>query len=455
MKINELFLQNFRCFESLSIRFDPFLTVLVGENGKGKTAILDVIAIALGRLPTRLPKIKGVSFKDTDLRINDHNKPAPFTHYWIYASDFSGESIRWSHGKKRDLSEKTKKEILNSIIDPEKVKPGFKEIDRFANQLIDLHNSDQGYSMPVIAYYGTNRANLEEVQRRRNFRKEFSRFESLVSALDPNRRFAAVYEWFNAMEYLELNRRQELRNFDYTLPELDAVRRAIESMLPGYSHPRTEIRPRRFVIDRKLDDGTVRSYRISQLSDGYRVMLGLVMDLARRMAQANPPFVHEVDDGQDITDPLNSRAIVLIDEVDLHLHPGWQQRVLADLRRTFPNTQFIVTTHSPQVLSTVRRENIRIIGVNRQGQMIAEPPLAMTYGEPSGDVLHSVMMVDPQPPVKEKADLLRLTELVDQGTYAAKEARQLMQKLADSLGERHPQLQRLQRSIQRQEALKR
>jgi predicted ATP-binding protein involved in virulence len=121
---------------------------------------------------------------------------------------------------------------------------------------------------------------------------------------------------------------------------------------------------------------------------------------------------------------------------------------------TFPLTQFIVTTHSPQVLSTVRRENIRVIERSADGRYIAEPPLAMTYGEPSGDVMHSVMQVDPQPPVAEKKNLQRLTELVDQGIYANDEAQRLMQEMETKLGEQHPQLQRLRRSVQRQKALK-
>jgi predicted ATP-binding protein involved in virulence len=152
---------------------------------------------------------------------------------------------------------------------------------------------------------------------------------------------------------------------------------------------------------------------------------------------------------------LDAEGVVLIDEIDLHLHPSWQQRILPDLLRTFPGIQFIVTTHSPQVLTTVRRENIRVIGPNSVGQLIAEPPLAMTYGEPSGGVMHSVMQVDPQPPVVEKANLQRLTECVDQGRYDTEEAKRLQRDLMAALGEQHPQLQRLQRSIQRQEALKR
>jgi predicted ATP-binding protein involved in virulence len=454
MKVKELYLQNFRSFTDLHIQFDPLLTVIVAENGVGKTSVLDAVAIAFGRLLTKLPKIKGVSIKDTDLRMSEREKRAPFVHYWMHVTDFSEQSIQWSNGKKRDSSEKTRKEILSSILDQEKFKAGFKQIDQFADSLIDRHNSDEGYCMPVIAYYGTNRAIIDEVQRRRNFRKQYSRFESLVSALNPNARFKEVFEWFNAMEDLERRKQQEQKNFEYSLPELNAVRRAIESMLTGFSRPRTEIRPLRFVIDRLLDDGSTRTFRIGQLSDGYRVMLGLVMDLARRLAQANPPYEQDTGEGWDITDPLDSPAIVLIDEVDLHLHPRWQQRVLGDLRRTFRNAQFIVTTHSPQVLSTVKRENIRVIGPDSSGKVIAAPPLAMTYGEPSGDVLHSVMMVDPQPPVSEKADLQRLTEWVDQGNYQSDQAKQLMQAMIAALGAQHPQLQRLQRSIQRQEALR-
>ena len=124
------------------------------------------------------------------------------------------------------------------------------------------------------------------------------------------------------------------------------------------------------------------------------------------------------------------------------------------MQAAFPELQFIVTTHSPQVLSTVRRENIRVIGPDANGQMIAALPLAMTYGEPSGDVLQSVMQVDPQPPVEEKASLQRVTEMVDQGLYDDPDAVRLMQELVGALGEQHPQLQRLQRSIQRQKVLK-
>jgi len=455
MKIEEIYLRNFRCFEELSIVFDPRLTIFIGENGKGKTAILDAIATAFGRLLTKLPKIKGISLKDSDIRIIENEKKSAFTRYQISALDFKGTHIKWTAHKKRDSSAKTKNEveyeILGSLFDI----AGFKQINEFANSLIDNYNDNISFEMPLIAYYGTSRAIVDEVKRRRNFRKNFSRFDSLDGALEPDARFRAAFEWFNAMEDEERRAQQALRDYNFSLPALNTVRNAISSMLQGFENPRTKTKPFRFVIDRKNEDGSLQTLRISQLSDGYRTMLGLVMDLARRMAEANPPDSNLGHDfSWDVKNPIHMPAIVLIDEIDLHLHPQWQQRVVTDLQRTFPNTQFILTTHSPQVLSTVRRENIRVVGQNTQGMSIAESPLAMTYGEPSGDVMHSVMLVDPQPPVSEKEDLHRLTELVDQGLYASQEAVRLMERLQAALHENHPQLQRLRRSIQRQEALK-
>ena len=453
MRLERIHLRNFRCFDELTVEFDPKLTVIIAENGAGKTAILDAIAIGFGRYLTKLPGVSGRTTKETDIHINEKERREPFMMLAWEATTREGTPVAWSGGRKRDGSVKASA-IKNALSDKQEslLRHGLKQIDEFTLRLVQAEADGEAFFLPVIAYYGTNRAIRDEVQRRRGFKKQFSRFEALAGALEPDSRFRAAFEWFNAMEDQERRQKESRRDFDYSLPELQLVRNAIVRMLPaGFSKPRTEIRPLRFVIDRQMPDGVTRTLRISQLSDGYRVVLGLVMDLARRMAQANSK---PASDGMQIMNPLNLPAIALIDEVDLHLHPAWQQHVLTDLIRTFPGTQFIVTTHSPQVLSTVKRENIRIIGQDASGKIIAAPPLAMTYGEPSGDVLHSVMMVDPQPPVAEKADLQRLTEWVDQGNYQSTEAKQLMKSLSAALGEQHPQLQRLQRSIQRQEALK-
>jgi predicted ATP-binding protein involved in virulence len=451
MKLDRLYLKNFRCFETLEVDFDERLTVIVADNGIGKTALLDAIALGFGRFLTRLPGIKGIAPKATDIRISaDERAEAVMLLGWVARTERETQLV-WASNRKRDGSVAAHKHLSpNELVLGAYANRGNQLIDSFASQLVEAESQQRPYFLPVVAYYGTNRAIREEVQSRRGFKKKFSRFDALAGALEPDSRFRAAFEWFTAMEDEERREQQARRDFTYRHRVLDFVREAIERMLPGYANPRTEIRPLRFVLDQNPPDGHKRILRVSQLSDGYKVVLGLTMDLARRMAQANG---QHVPDSMQGTSPLDLPAIVLIDEVDLHLHPSWQQRILPQLLETFPKTQFIVTTHSPQVLSTVKREQIRVIGLNGVGQISVAPPMAMTYGEPSGDVMHSVMAVNPQPPVPEKDDLEQLTSWVDQGNYQTPEVIQLMQSLETRLGSQHPQLQRIRRSIRRQEVL--
>lgn len=453
MKLEKLHLKNFRCFEELSLSFGKRLTVIIADNGAGKTAILDAIAIGFGRYLTKLPGVKGIAVKDTDLRVVNEERATPFTMLGWEANTIDQKSIIWTTGRRRDGSV-TASDIKNELSEHllALLPKGTKEIDELALGLAHAETEQQPYFLPVIAYYGTNRAIREEVQRRRGFKKKFSRFDALSGALESDARFRSAFEWFNAMEDAERREQKERRDFDYKDPDLEIVRNAIERVLPSFKNPRTEIRPLRFVIDHAASSGQSRTLRISQLSDGYRIVLGVVMDLARRMTEANSRGLPLSQQG---INPLDLPAIALIDELDLHLHPRWQQRIVTDLMQTFTNTQFIVTTHSPQVLSTVKRENVRVISTDSAGRSVVCLPLAATYGEPSGDVMHSVMLVDPQPPVAEKSDLERLTEIVDQGAYDSDpNALGLMQQLIAAFGEQHPQLQRLQRSILRQRALK-
>lgn len=448
MKLTKLHLKNFRCFEDLTVEFGKRLTVIIADNGAGKTALLDAIAIGFGRYLTKIPGLKGRASKETDLRVMEGERRAPVLILAWEAKTHDESDVVWASGRKRDGS--ISPAIIRRNLSEEQqalLSKGFKAIDEFTLSLVEAELNNVPYYLPVVAYYGTNRTIREEVQRRRGFRKNFLRFDALDGALEPDARFRSAFEWFNAMEDEERRERQTRRDFDYRHPDLEIVRQAIERVLHGYKKPRTEIRPLRFVIDRVLSNGEVRTLRVSQLSDGYRVVLGVVMDLARRMSEAN---CHSVPESLQGTSPLDMPAIALIDEVDLHLHPRWQQRIVTDLMQTFTNTQFILTTHSPQVLSTVKRDNIRVIGADGG----VTRPLVDTYGEPSGSVMHSVMQVDQLPPIG-RDDLQRLTEWVDQGQYHDEKAVVLMQSLIDELGESNSQLQRLQRSIARQEALKR
>ena len=454
MKLEKMRLLNFRCFTDLEIDFHPRLNVFIGGNGAGKTAVLDAIAQGFGRYLTKLPSIKGFASKETDIRVTTKERKAPFLYVqWQAKSNQNDQQpIVWQGMRRRDNSI-TIKDLFAGL--PIELKDNLKDphqtLDEVTGKFTGAGIEDLDVFLPVIAYYGTNRAIREEVKRRRGFKKEFKRFEALSGALDPDSHFRSAFEWFNGMEDLERRQQVSRKDFDYRIPELGFVRQAITRMLgSGFGNPRTETGPLRFVIDRISDDGSTQTLRISQLSDGYRIVLGVVMDFARRLAQANPQT--ETNN----VNPLDTAGIVLIDEIDLHLHPSWQQRVIHDLMETFPNTQFILTTHSPQVLSTIRREYIQIIGEDIEGNLITSPPMVETYGEQSGDVLHGAMSVNPTPDIAETTNLHRLTALVDQGHGESTEAIQLMESLSqpDALGKQHSKLQQLKRTIERKKTLR-
>ncbi|HAD03363.1 MAG: hypothetical protein A2091_01035 [Desulfuromonadales bacterium GWD2_61_12] len=414
MKINNIYLQNFRCFKELKLSFDGKTTVIVGVNGAGKTAILDSIALLFGRILTKLPNVKGISLTNDDLRITSKNKLSSHLICYISATNRT-DVTEWSINKNRDTSAKTKVEILKHV-NRDYVK-GVKDLDSFINSIISAENDGTEYTMPLLVYYGTDRAVFDTPMRRRNFKTQFKRFDSLTGALSPSAKFKQAFEWFHAKENEEAREQKKRLSFDYADAELGTVRRAIQKVLPEFTNPRTELRPLRFLVDKKIAN-TIYTFDLNQLSDGYRTMLALTLDLARRMAEANPPAPNSPD-------PLQSEAIVLIDEVDLHLHPSWQQRIVSDLEAAFPNSQFILTSHSPQVLTTVPSHCIRII---ENGQVYSAPP--GTEGAESARLLTRVLGVDVRPPEnKVTKELMEYLELVHTDQWDKPKALELRRKL--------------------------
>ena len=454
MKLERIHLRNFRCFNELTVEFDPKLTVIIAENGAGKTAILDAIAIGFGRYLTKLPGVSGRTTKDTDIRINEKERRESFMMLAWEARSRDDQPVVWSGGRTRDGAVKATA-IKNALSDKYEslLKQGLKQIDEFTLNLVQAEADNTPYFLPVIAYYGTNRAIREEVQRRRGFKKNFSRFDALAGALEPDSRFRAAFEWFSAMEDQERREKESRRDFDFRLAELELVRNAIVRMLPeGFSNPRTEIRPLRFVIDRLMQDGVTRTLRISQLSDGYRVVLGLAMDLARRMAQANSQLAVN---GMQIMNPLDLPAIALIDEVDLHLHPEWQQHVMVDLTRTFPGTQFIVTTHSPQVITTVDAKCIRVLGATLDEQTgyrktVVNQIDQQTLGVASSEVLAEVMGIDPIPDVIQAQQLSQYRAMIQQNLHESEEGNAQRNQLEAHFGKEHPVMRECDRMIRLQ-----
>ena len=405
MKLKLVGIENYRAIDELQLPIHPSLTVLHGDNAHGKTSVLSAIAAGLGLIPRMLPEVSGINLRKGDQRASHRPMLVDLTTTegvgWRRGTaDASGSTPFGRSGFRRvAIVERTLREEIEAIVNAER----------------EGHDPKD---LPIIAFYGTERAVSDRLPFRRGFGKSFPRFMALVGALSARANFRDFAEWFYAWENEELREQKERRDFDYRLKELDAVRRAITSMVPGASRLHIKHRPLRIMLSFKPDAGETETLSLGQLSGGYRIVLAVAGDLARRMAHGNP----------HLPDPLASEAIVLIDEIELHLHPSWQQRILTDLTRTFPNAQFIVSTHSPQVLTTLHPE--QIVTLSREGGRIvacraAEP----TYGAEAGDVLNVVMGVDKRPPNEFTQTLKRYMRLIGDDQGESREAKKLRREL--------------------------
>jgi predicted ATP-binding protein involved in virulence len=272
-----------------------------------------------------------------------------------------------------------------------------------------IHRADNAI-LPVIAYYGTGRlwkAHKNILRKQVLTQNRSLGYEDCLSSAS---NFVQVQQW---MDRASRARSQELERNDeeHWGPRLKGIQQAVDSVLEderwsqfAYSYDYEElsmVHP---------DHGRLA---VSQMSDGVRGVVSLVADLAFRCMRLNSPM------GEDAI--LETKGIVLIDEVDQHLHPGWQQRILQSIRKAFPNIQFIVTTHSPEVLTTVESRQIRIL---QDGKCFAAPPGAL--GAESHRLLHDVLgLKDPRPPIPAVAELKEYLALVDQEQWDGNRAKEL------------------------------
>ena len=399
MKLKSVEIENYRAIEHLLLALDPSLMVFYGPQGQGKTSVLRAIAASLGAIPELLSNRSMLDFTERDQR-EDAGPPR------ISATDMDGNS--WELQGDQGM-----------------VQARMSALDAKAD-------------LPIAAFYGTDRSVSGLSKLPEDPRVKFPRLAALEGALDARTDFGGLFIWFYFKEGEELREQKRRRDFDYQLKDLSAVRRAISSMLPEVFAPRMELNPPRFVVSRKAEQGRVEKLSLEQLGGGSRIVLALAADLARRMAQGNP----------HLDDPLQSEAIVLIDEVELHLHPGWQQRILGDLVRTFPNAQFIVSTHSPPVLTTV--EPHRIVELSHDGdRIVAGTPAGPTFGAEAGDVLSVVMGVDQRPPENPfTRGLDQYRHLIREGRWESEEALALRASL-EEMSPHDPALDRADLEIRR------
>ena len=469
MHLKKVTLKNFRCFDSLEVELHPRLTVFVAENGGGKTSVLDGIAVGLSPISRLLSsanqRLSGPGIKDTDFRLLPTDKrielKAPFAQVVVEST----AGWRWDEWKPSEQGgvppEKVGQASLNPLLEV---------LKSYASETVGV--------LPVFAYYGAQRGLVEIPKRLREKQTKVENYNyptsGLYGALDAQSNFKEALKWFDTEETSELREQKESKEPVKSVA-LDTVRSALSEVLgEAYYDPHFDSK-HKFSVRTKLGP---KKLQVSQLSQGYQSMLALGMDFARRLALANR-HLGEGNNGAVVwhdalayykrwhadavieelefisRGPVLAPAIMLVDEIDLHLHPSWQQRVLGDLMRAFPHTQFIVTTHSPQVVSTVKSESLRILRRDETGKWIADDKAPNTYGHSNSRSLEAVMGGRAYPEhLKTVADLREYQRLVGADQHDYPRALELRASLEETWGKSDPELQLLDVGIRKNEALR-
>lgn len=453
MKLNKIEITNFRCFESLALNFHSEVNVIVGANGAGKTSILDAVAIALYEIVAanggggkRQRVQQKAALQATDILVEDGRADAlvhrkDFVQFRASASSFysvegfpattpGGEPafLEWTEhiryrppvGFSYDTSSSERLSSVHRYFGAV-----WQEIRSSAPEAL--------IPLPVVAYYRASRRIGGMPDMGDVFSLELSREEAFAHAMDAGADFRTMCQWFYLRENAELRERvsRERAGPDFAFPDLRAVRQALAQAVEGVEKIFFDGNPPRLKVRVRDGAGAARDLELAQLSDGYRNLLALVLDYARRLAQAHPTWPN----------PLEAPGILIVDELELHLHPRWQQTVIPSLRAAFPNTQLILATHSPAVLTTVRREHIHLLGSDHRFESI--PDDVGTYGAESSRVLAEVFGAHVRPPSIDTVEKLRsYLALIESREHDTTQAKTLRTELEADLGRSDPDLRR-------------
>lgn len=462
MQIQSFSLKNIGQFQDLSVSLAPTtqftsnITVFIGNNGSGKTSLLKSVATALTWFVARLKhdKSNGTPIPESvilntanaaavEIIVNDQNLQQQIQAYtWRITKNRTARKAEFSTylSELNQLTDYYKQwlgdddqsslpliafyPVERSVIDiPLKIreKHQFLQIDGYDNALNnavdfrrffewfrDREDVENELASQVNDYADILKEELELVASLKNLNKnktDYQDFENLKNKLD------------KIINALEANNRQDIATKDL---QLEAVRQAIYTFIPEFSNLRVRRKPRLHMSVDKND----KTLNVSQLSQGEKSLMALVGDIARRLAMMNPK----------LDNPLHGKGIILIDEIDMHLHPQWQRSIIQRLQMTFPNCQFILTTHSPLVISDT--QNILVYDLDGQ-EVNALPSL---YGQDANTVLLQYMDTSYRNP-KVAEQISQAMDAIQNNDFEL--ANQLIQTLKLELGESQLDVMRL------------
>ncbi|PFG08821.1 MULTISPECIES: AAA family ATPase [unclassified Marinobacter] len=440
MNLETLKVTNFRRFEHLEVSFHPELTILAARNGQGKTSILDAAAIALGTFVGAfdLGTAKHIAQADARYqRLPGHSDSEQVFPVRLEATLKSMDKpvIRELLGAKGRTTIKHASALtgLGKIL--------MKQVQAL-----------ESVPLPLLAYYGSGRLwNAHKNMSRKSVLSE-SRTLGYEDCFSSASSFTQVQQWMTKATFAALQQQSmEVYQGHKIADQIKGIQNTVDTVLSsdGWSGFHYSVQHEELAMTHE----ELGVLPVSMLSDGVRAMVSLVADMAWRCAKLNPQM------GADAS--KKTAGIAFIDEVDMHLHPKWQQTVIGSLRSAFPNVQFIVTTHSPQVLSTVKSESIRLVRseLDREtGKFISQAviPTMQSRGVASNDVMAELQGTDAVPNVEEAKWLQDYKALVTSNQLTPEQANRkqaLMTNIIAHFGDDHPEWLECQR-IERLQAMK-
>lgn len=319
MKIKQIKVENYKSIRSVVLDCRKQINCIVGMNGSGKTSLLSAINILLSWFVARLknPSGRGLAIEDKDI-----SRGAKYCKLEIVLEN----DETWTLYKQRSAN-RTKSESKTSL----------ENLTSYVSGLLACYSDENcQWDLPTIVFYPVNRS-IVNVPLRIVKKHAMSGLDAYDKPSEMSTNFTSFFEWFREREDEENELFRHLGHLQEDV-QLKAVRDAIGKVLPEYSNFRVQRNPRSFVMEK---NGQKCSF--DQLSDGEKCYIALIADIARRLSMTHP----------NLQNPLEGTGVVLIDEVDLHLHPIWQIELIENLRNTFPNCQFFITTHSPLVITDI------------------------------------------------------------------------------------------------------
>ena len=435
MRIDRLEIKNFKKFSDYTLDLHPQFTLLIGDNGTGKTSILDALAIAAG--------VWLVNSPDTNLNYSRRNilrseirlesistdtitqfierKPTQIKAIGI----INEQSVQWLRQIKTNGSRTSNSEAKKAL--------------DIISRLFQQVEAGEKIWLPIIAYYGAGRSWLPSNQRDPKALTNTSpsrRWDAFSDCFEERIRIADLHTWFQKEAIASVNRQGQMRS-GYKVVKFAILRCIPNANDLWFDGDRGEI-----VI---AIDGQPQPF--SNLSAGQKMMVALIADLAIKIVTQNASFLSEEIDIENQALPQilqQTSGLVMIDEIDVHLHPKWQRQVVDDLKNTFPAVQFVCTTHSPIITSEVEAKCIRFLEYEAEnGGTISTIP-SESYGLDANRVLDELMGASERN--KEVTqNLHKMFQLIDDEDFDM--ARQAMIPLITKIGDRDPEITRAQTLI--------